>query len=98
MPQVESAKRELTLRDRLSRLTYVHACRLLGKDGPHLIRQGSRHEIDIAQQVYLQGDLFRLKLPDTVVTITLAAAAGNRLLYNCTSCRTVCEHVGAAFA
>ena len=92
-----SIKRELTLRDRLSRLTYTQACRLLGGDGERLIRGGSRHEIDIEQHVYLRGDLFRLKLPEAVVTVTLSAEAPNRLQYNCTSCQTACEHVGAAF-
>ena len=82
MRQIESAKRELTLRDRLSRLTYLHACRLLGQDGERLIRQGARHDIDIAQHVYLRGDLFRLKLPEAVVTITLSAASRNHLQSN----------------
>ena len=92
-----SIKRELTLRDRLSRLTYIHACRLLGEDGERILRRGARHDVDIAQHVHLRGDLFRLKLPEAVVTITLSAAARSRLQYNCTSCRTACEHVGAAF-
>ncbi|HOW71010.1 MAG TPA: DEAD/DEAH box helicase [Phycisphaerae bacterium] len=97
MPRSQPVERQLTLKDRLSRLTYVHACRLLGEDGERIIRSGARHEIDIAQHVYLRGDLFRLKLPEAVVTITLSATAPNRLQYNCTSCRTACEHVGAAF-
>jgi len=98
MARGRSVARELRLRDRLSRLSYTQACRLLGKDGERIIHQGAKYEIDIARQVYLRGDLFRLKLPGTVVTITATAAAKNRLQYNCTSCGTACEHVGAAFS
>jgi ERCC4-related helicase len=97
--------RRLTLKDRLSRLSYRQACKLLGSQGDKLIRQGaSRYQdIDIDRQVYLRGDLFRLKLPgagaggkDAVATITTMAAARHRLVFNCTACPAVCEHVGAA--
>lgn len=97
--------KHLSLRDRLSRLTYVRACQLLGPEGASLIRRGSARyqDIDIGRQVYLRGDLFRLKLPgaagrgkDAVVTITTMAEARNRLRFNCTACETACEHVGAA--
>ncbi|MEI8372662.1 MAG: DEAD/DEAH box helicase [Planctomycetota bacterium] len=100
-PKIKPTKR-LTLRDRLSRLTYVRACQLLGPEGAQLIRQGSNYEIDIQRDVYLRGDLFRVKFPNasggknTVATITTMAAANNRLKFNCTACETICEHVGAA--
>ena len=69
-----------------------------------MIRQGANFDdIDIDRDVYLRGDLFRVKLPgagvggkDAVATITAMAAAGNRLKFNCTACETICEHVGAA--
>jgi hypothetical protein len=96
--------KRLTLKDRLSRLTYVQAAKLLGPDGAQLIRRGANYdEIDIDRDVYLRGDLFRLKLRgagaggrDAVATITTMAEAKNRLRFNCTACETVCEHVGAA--
>ncbi len=100
-PKIKQTK-HLTLRDRLSRLTYVRACQLLGPEGARLIREGSNYEVDIERDVYLRGDLFRVKFPsasggkDTVATITTMAAAGNRLKFNCTACETLCEHVGAA--
>lgn len=97
MARGRAVARELRLRDRPSRLIYTSACRLLGEDGERIIRQGAEYEIDLARQVYLRGDLFRLKLPGTVVTITATAAATNRLQYHCTACRTAREHVGAAF-
>ncbi|MGA2620339.1 MAG: DEAD/DEAH box helicase [Thermoguttaceae bacterium] len=100
--KIKRTKR-LTLKDRLSRLTYHRACQLLGPSGAELIRQGATYNlIDIDRDVYLAGDLFRLKLPraaggkNPVVTITLMADARNRLQFNCTACQSMCEHVGAA--
>ncbi len=94
----------LTLKDRLSRLTFTRACQLLGPTGKQLIRQGSADgEIDIERDVYFGGDLFRLKMPgagargkDVVVTITAKTEAKDRLHFNCTECQTVCPHIGAA--
>ncbi len=96
--------KKLTLKDRLSRLTYQRACQLLGTGGPQLIRRGATYQdIDIDRDVYLRGDLFRLRLPgaaaggkDAVATITTMAEARSRLRFNCTACETLCEHVGAA--
>ncbi len=96
---------KLTLRDRLSRLSFIEACKLIGPQGAQLIQKGaaSYAEIDIPTQVYLRGDLFRLKLPasspggrDAVVTITPMAEARGRLQMNCTACQMPCEHLGAA--
>ena len=61
-PKIKQTK-HLTLRDRLSRLTYVRACQLLGPQGAQLIREGSNFEIDVERDVYLRGDLFRVKFP-----------------------------------
>jgi hypothetical protein len=100
-PKVKQTK-HLTLRDRLSRLTYLRACQLLGPEGAKWIRQGAKYDVDIERDVYLRGDLFRVKFhvagKNTVATITSMAAARNRLKFNCTACETVCEHVGAAFS
>ena len=96
--------RRLTLKDRLSRLTYLQAVKLLGPEGPQLIRKGGSYDdIDIDRDVYFRGDLLRLKLRSAagtrkgvVVTITAMTEARNRLHFNCTACETVCEHIGAA--
>lgn len=88
----------LTLKDRLSRLNFTQACKLLGENGQQLIRHGGKCEIDLQEQVYLDGDLFRVKLEDAVVTITLMAVAKDRLHWNCTACSLPCEHAGAAFS
>ena len=45
-PKIKKTK-HLTLRDRLSRLNYLQACRLLGPEGDKLIQQGSKFDIDI---------------------------------------------------
>ncbi len=65
-------KSELTLKDRLSRLTYIQAGKLLGPEGKQLIMQGGRFEIDsIEENVYLDNDLFQLSVDGAVVTIKL---------------------------
>ncbi len=98
----------LTLKDRLSGLKFEEACKLLGAEGKQLILQGAnRWEVNIAEDVYLGDDLFRLSFPGasagngsapTIVTITLMADARERMHWNCTSCQTACLHVGAAFS
>ncbi|NUQ61545.1 MAG: DEAD/DEAH box helicase [Pirellulales bacterium] len=96
---------KLALYDRLSRLTYRLACQLLGLEGEQLIQRAAAKydSIDIARDVYLGGDLFRLTLAaagpnreNVVVTITTMAAARNRLVFNCTACEGMCEHIAAA--
>ncbi len=95
---------QLKLHDKLSRLTYLQAVKLLGENGKQLIQEGGKFEIDIEQQVYLRGDLFQLKLPIDVsgntanVSITMIAEARNRLKWNCTRCNGPCVHVGAALS
>ena len=46
----------------------------------------------------MHGDLYRVKFPDAVVSITLMADARQRLHWNCTGCDVPCEHAGAAFS
>jgi len=53
---------QLTLTDRLSRLTYAQACRLLGADAPALLRAGGAIEIMLEEQVRIEGDRFLLEL------------------------------------
>lgn len=94
----------LTLKDRLSRLTFVEACKLLGPNGNKLIRQNANTwEFRIPEDVFLGADLFRLNFPRDsfegaapIVTITLLAEARQRLNFRCDECHQICEHVGAA--
>ena len=54
---------KLTLKDRLSRLTFLQACKLLGPEGKKLIQQGGMWQFKLDEDVYLGDDLFRLKFP-----------------------------------
>src|SRR5437868_2034495 len=110
MSQVDSssAKKstELTLIDRLSRLSYHQTLKLLGSDGPKLLRAGDSWDFRIEEDVCLSEDLFRLKFPlapgetesPPVVTISLMDTSNGRLQWHCTVCESLCEHVGAAFS
>ena len=75
----------LTLRDRLSRLTFTEACKLLGEDGKRLIKAGSAFQVKLPEDVFLGNDLFRVNLGSDdagrpiVATITLMAEARQRL-------------------
>jgi hypothetical protein len=97
---------QLTLKDKLSRLTFVDACKLLGPNGSKLIQKGANGwDIKIEEDVMLGEDLFRVRLPEKttdgqplIVTITLMAEARQRLHWNCSQCFQACEHVGAVFS
>jgi SNF2 family DNA or RNA helicase len=97
---------KLTLKDKLSRLTFNEACKLLGAEGRQLIQKnGDTWDIKIAEHVHLGDDLFRTTIPGecvgdqpVVVTITLMADARQRLHWNCSKCETACAHAGAAFS
>jgi hypothetical protein len=98
---------ELTLIDKLSRLSYQQTVKLLGSNAPMLLRTGCKWDFRIEQDVQLGPDLFRLRFPSAVgesesapliVTITLAETSYSRLQWHCTRCGSLCEHVGAAFA
>ena len=89
---------ELTLFDRLSRLTFGQAARLLGSDGRSLITKGGVFDIDIDEQVDLRGDVLRLDLDDATVNIRLNPGSPDHIQWDCNICAFPCEHVGAAFA
>ncbi len=90
---------ELSLKDRLSRLSYTRACKILGSEGERLIMQGGRYNIDdLDAQVRLDLNTFQLRLSEAVVTITNAPAVKFRMQWNCSACEGACVHVGAAFS
>ena len=89
---------KLTLHDRLSRLTFTQACKLLGTEGASMIRQGGKFDVDIDAQVMIEPEVFRLRLYGATVLITLDPTSRKRLYWNCSVCTTACEHVGAAFS
>jgi len=92
------ASSELTLFDRLSRVSFNSAAKLLGPEGNRLITAGGKYDVDIFTQVQLDRDRFRLTLGGSVVTLSLNAAVRDRLEWRCDTCEVPCEHAGAAFS
>ncbi len=91
--------KELTLRDRLSRLNFKQACKLLGPEGASIIRKGGKYSIELTDDtVYLDNELFSIKVHDALVIIRLADDRRNRLFFQCDQCKDLCHHIGAAFS
>ena len=88
----------INLKDKLSHLSYRQACKQLGPEGERFVRAGGQYDIDITEQVSLDGERFRLKLPEAMVTISLDPMKNRRLSCECSVCTTTCEHMGAAFS
>ena len=87
---------DLTLSDRLSHLSYPAACKLLGEQGPALLRAGGGIDIDPAEQVSLSAERFTIRLPDAEVSLWLSDERPRRLMIRCSACTTACPHAGAA--
>jgi superfamily II DNA or RNA helicase len=87
----------LTLRDRLSRLTFVDACKLLGDSGAKLIQQGATLEID-PELITLTDCHLLVPMAGATVRISLTTGVRKRLHWHCSTCHNPCEHVGAAFS
>jgi hypothetical protein len=61
----------ITLKDKLSHLSYIQACKLLGPQGKQLILEGGKYAIDPFEQVTLNNRRFSLALKEARVDITL---------------------------
>ncbi|MEM9589039.1 MAG: DEAD/DEAH box helicase, partial [Planctomycetota bacterium] len=91
---------------RLGSLTYHQACQLLGDEGSTLLQQGERlFEVQSDRDVFLGGDLYRVRVEDpmvdggvAIVTITLQSTRAKQLTCICDQCEMPCEHLGAALA
>ena len=89
---------------RLGTLTYHQAIDLLGDEGPSLLRtDGQTFEIQSDRDVFLGGDMFRVRVEDgkldgglAIATITLQSGRDKQLLLNCNQCEIPCHHLGAA--
>ena len=104
MAKTRSPKRRIVIRDRLGRLTYRGACRLLadGDEGEARLRKGGAYEINLPRDVYLGGDTLRVNVPDVelpddqaVVTIVEMTSKPKGLHLNCEQCPTTCDHIAA---
>ncbi len=96
---------KLSLKDRLSRLTFTNACKLLGSEGPKLIRGNANSwTIAIVEDVHLSSDLLRVRFPaqpgetPVIVTMTVMAESRQGLHYRCDHCDLPCSHVGAVLS
>jgi hypothetical protein len=87
-----------TLKETLSLLSYQDAVRMLGPKGPQLLRKGGRYDIDIDLDVRLTDNLYCSSWGDSLVQIEHAPDKESDLLCRCSTCREVCEHVGAALS
>jgi hypothetical protein len=88
----------ITLKERLSHLTYREACKLLGAEGERLIRQGGKVPIEMDEQVTWDNELLKFNFGEAMVKISLSPENPQSLRFTCSECRTACEHVGAAFS
>ncbi|MBN2526698.1 MAG: DEAD/DEAH box helicase [Deltaproteobacteria bacterium] len=89
---------QLTLKDKLSRLSFEQAKKLLGSSGDRLITAGGQFDIDIESQVKLTAKRFSLKLSGATATIRLSDGARSRLELSCNQCNEKCVHMGAALS
>lgn len=98
---IHKPSHKLTFHDRMSHLTFHQACKLLAPWGRDLIQQGAKRDADLKEDVYLGGDLLRVKFaglgdePAAIATLTLKSDEKDRLHWHCTACQEPCEHVGA---
>ena len=95
----------LTLWDRLSRLNFEQASKLLGPNAKKLIMRGAgAWELNVSEHACLSESQFRLKFPvdsdedSPIVTIRLRDDSRQRLHWRCSHCDDPCLHVGAAFS
>ena len=99
---------QLTLRDRLSRLSHADAVRDLGPDGENLLIRGSRYHINLTHAVAFIDGGFEVRfypesdrMPTTLKPLAwtrISIGSGRRLRWWCSNCPVACEHVGAAFS
>ncbi len=88
----------ITLRDKLSHLSYDQACKLLGAQGKRLIMAGGKYDIDLFERVTFNNKRFLLDLADAKVEIALDPMKPRRLNIGCSACSVACEHQGAALS
>jgi len=93
-----NGKQQLTLKDRLSRLTFQQTRRLLGAEADDLLRRGGAWDVDIDDAVRMTPDEFCVSLNGAIVTIRHSADADYKLRWSCSQCTNACEHAGAAFS
>lgn len=93
---------KLSFHDRISRLSFAQAAKMLGENGAKLIRAGGKMVVDPAEDIYLAGDLLRVTVRDAGAcvnaSLTLHPEYTDKLHFNCEACDTPCVHLGALFS
>ena len=97
--------KRLTLRDRLSQLTYRAACRLHGTDGEQMLRQSNCFSIDPVSNINLMTDTLVAKFADPeapggLVRVTIVEQSGRNkgLQLNCDCCHGTCLHTASVLS
>ncbi|MEX0902814.1 MAG: DEAD/DEAH box helicase [Pseudohongiellaceae bacterium] len=88
----------MTLKDKLSRLSYRQAVKLLGSRGDALLQQGGLYDIDLDRDVRFDEQQFRLLLSDAELSIRLHGKNRSTLGWRCSCHKQQCEHIGAALS
>lgn len=88
----------ITLKERLSHLTYREAKKLLGPEGDRLIREGGRFPIEIDEQIAWEDGDLRFDFGDAKVKFSLDPGSPKAFRFECSRCRPPCEHIGAALS
>jgi superfamily II DNA or RNA helicase len=75
------------------------------EDGAERLRRGAKFDIDMAQGVYLGGDMLRVNVPDpeldegtAIVTVVEKSNLTKGLQFNCDRCPGRCDHIAAALS
>ena len=93
-----------TLRDRLSRLTFAQAEKLLGPDGKKTLSAGSARyhaDVDPEEAARWDGDCLAIDLRGALVTVSQSPGHRHGIRCHCSECRDrpeTCEHVAAALS
>lgn len=96
---VRKSLTEITLKDKLSRLNFTTACKLLGENGKQLLIDGGALEIEnLESNVKLNDNIFNFQILGATATIQLNNARNNQLLLTCSSCQKPCIHIGSALS
>jgi len=76
----------INLKDKLSHLSFIQACKLLGPQGKDHLIQGGMWDVDLEEQVILKRDLFYLDLGEAGVTLHLDPAKNHKIDISCSVC------------
>ena len=82
-------------------MSYADACSLLGPKAKQLLASHSAFDVDLRRNVRFTADSFKMSFKPVSrasVTIQTSDQKKSTLSFDCSQCKTVCEHVGAAFS